>query len=125
MKKEILKIEFRYHDAPKGVHLSGEYPSKTVTIGIFDTLEEAVNKGNEILATLSKSFEVRSGDKFKINGLFGYPDRLVSNCCYPTNGVQYFAKITTLDFCDLGEVVSETFTAFERWKKYKQDEAGE
>ena len=116
MTKELLTIEFRYHAKSTGEY-DGGYRNKTVTIGIFDTLEEAIEEGNKALKVLSERFEVRADDKFKLKYLFGNPKRLVTNTCYPTNGVEYFAKIDMLKFDDLNEVVNETFKAFnERYK---------
>lgn len=121
MQKELLTIEFRYHDRPKGEWDSG-HPSKKITIGVFDTLEEAVKEGNEALKILSEHFQIRGDDRFEVHGLFGNPDRLVTNCCYPTNGIQYFAQITSLKFFDLSNVIRETLDAYERYKSYKEDE---
>lgn len=121
MKKELLTVEFRYHDKPKGNH-DGGYRSKTVTIGIYDTLEDAIKEGNKVLNTLSENFEVRVDDKFMLKHLFGTPKRLVTNCCYPSHGIQYFAKIETLKFDDVDAVVSETFAAFDRYKEFKLSE---
>lgn len=99
MQKELLTIEFRYHDQPEDV-TNSVCRKKTITIGIFDTLEEAIEKGNKALEILSKHFQVRPDDKFQLHHLFGYPCRLVTNCCYPTNGIEYFASITPLRFDD-------------------------
>lgn len=118
MRKELVTIEFRYHDAPKSEHDS-ECKIKRITIGIYDTLEEAIDVGNNILGILSETFEVRPEDRFKKVHLFGSPQRLVTNCCYPTKGVQYFAKITQLKFDHLKETVAETFEAFKRYKDHK------
>ena len=122
--QELLTIEFRYHDRPKYVG-SGECYTKTITLGVFDTLEEAIKEGNKALEILSGHFQARANDRFKINGLFGNPDRLVTNCCYSTKGIQYFAKITPLKFDDLSETIAETFKAFERYKQYKEEEEGD
>lgn len=121
MQKELLTIEFRYHDRPNPAGF-GEWPDKTITIGVFDTLEEAVEEGNKTIKVLSKYFEVRPDDKFKMKFLFGAPKRLVTNTCYPTNGVQYFANITTLKFDNLEDTIAETFAAFERYKEYKREQ---
>lgn len=123
MTKELLTIEFRYHDKPKGEWDSG-CPNKTITIGIYETLEEAIVEGNKTLEVLSKTFEVRPEDKFKLKALFGSPQRLVTNCCYSTKGIQYFAKITKLEFSDLTETVEETFKAFDRYLEYKKQTNG-
>jgi len=119
MTKELLTVEFRYHDAPRG-EWDSECRTKEITIGIYDTLEEAIEKGNEVLNSLSYTFEVRSDDKFKLKYLFGTPQRLVTNCCYTTKGIQYFAKITQLKYEDLGNTVDETFKALERYKEHKR-----
>lgn len=116
--KELLTIEFRYIDEPMSEDFSG-YKKKTITVGIFDTLEEAIIEGNKVLEVLGKTFEVREEDKFKLKCLFGSPNRLATNTCYPTKGVQYFANITPLKFDDLGDTIAETFRALERYKSYK------
>lgn len=121
MTKELLTIEFRYHDKPKSEY-DGGYLTKTVTIGVFDTLKEAIKEGNKTLIVLSENFEVRIDDKFKLKNLSGFPKRLVTNTCYPTNGIQYFAQITRLNFDDLNEVVNETFKSAKRYKEYKYSE---
>lgn len=116
--KELLQIEFRYYDKPISEDYSG-CKTKTITIGVFDTLEQAVNEGNKAIEALSKSFEVRPTDRFKIKGLFGLPDRLVTNSCYPTKGIQYFAKITKIEFTPIEEALTEIFEASNRYNKYK------
>ncbi len=118
MAKELLTVEFRYYDKKERYNESIPM-NKTVMIGIFNTLEEAINEGNKTLNILSKSFEIRVEDKFKLNHLFGTPKRLVTNTSYPTKGVQYFAKIKPLKLYSLEETISETFKAFDRCKSSK------
>lgn len=108
MEKELLTVEFRYYDEIK------DRRSKTITIGIYDTLEEVIKEGNKVLKYLSCYFQVKSQDKFEIIGLFGDPKRLVTNCCYPTNNIQYFAKITKLKFENLQEVINNIFSLSEK-----------
>lgn len=124
MIKQLLTIEFRYLDEPKGEH-GTTCNSKTITIGIADTLEDAVIEGNKVLNILAEHFEVRPDDKFSTNGFFGLPVRLVTNTCYPTKGVQYFAKIETLNFDSLNETIDETFKASDRYSKFKSLEQEE
>lgn len=106
--KERLEIEFRYSVKPKN-EADGGHRTKTITIGIFDSLEEAVEAGNKALEELSKWFEVRQYDRFKTKGLFGLPQRLATNCCYPTKGIQYFAKITRQDYSPVADTVEGIF----------------
>ena len=121
MVKHLLTVEFRYCDAPKYEH-DHQCINKTITIGIADTLEEAVIEGNKVLNILAEHFEVRPDDKFSTNGYFGLPERLVTNTCYPTKRVQYFAKIETLNFDSLNETIDETFKAYDRYKEFKNSE---
>lgn len=114
MKKQLLTVEFRYTDA------IGERPAhetKTVTVGIYDTLEEAVVEGNKLIGVLSHWFEVRADDRFEVNSVIG-PKRLVTNTCYH-KGVQYFAKITALHFDNMETVIDGAFSAASRYAAFK------
>ena len=112
--KELLTVEFRYMDVPYSEHFSG-YKTKEITIGIFDTLEEAVNAGNETLKVLATKFQVK--EQFAVKGpLWGMPTRLVTNTCSSKDRIQYFAKITTLSFNSLEETINETFEADKRYQ---------
>lgn len=90
MTKELVTIEFRYHDKPKGEHDSN-YKSKTITIGVFDTIEEAIIEGNKALELLESKFKLHAfpkGDKAakerfsKNGGCFGNAKKLVTNLAY-------------------------------------------
>lgn len=121
---EKLEIEFRYTDSNKN---RDDYiiRNRFVTIGLFDTIEEAVIKGNETLKLLSnKGFEVRADDRFKVKGLFGKPDRLVSNTSY-SDKVAYFAKITNLGTNSINDAIEEAFKGCIRYNEYKIKEAQE
>ena len=120
MTKELLKIEFRYQDEPDSI--GSTHKTKTITIGIYDTLEEAVKEGNKCLEVLKEYFEVRGDDKFEVVGLFGDPTRLVTNCCYSTKGIQYFASIVKQDYTSLSEFIKETFEARKRYEAYRRGE---
>ena len=100
MNKELLQIEFRYTT-------KDAYITKNITIGIFDNIKEAVKHGNLMLKSISKYFEVRENDIFKVKVLFGLPNILITNCCYPTKEVQYFARIKRLDFKTIDDTVKE------------------
>lgn len=119
MTKELLQIEFRYRDAPNDDGIDS-CKSKTVTVGVYDTLEEAVKAGNTTLEMMKVHFEVRPNDRFAVCGLFGRPTRLVTNCCYARDGVQYFATIKKLDFAPVADYISAAFEAAVRFKEYEK-----
>ncbi|HYD91705.1 MAG TPA: hypothetical protein VEA37_09500 [Flavobacterium sp.] len=122
MKKFLLTFEFRYMDKPYNEDFSG-HTSKTVTIGIYDTIDEAVKAGNDCLTNFkAPDFDARQTDKFKVKGLWGSPDTLVTNTCYSKDKVTYFGKIDTLQFKDLSETIKETFEARKRYEDYKSNQ---
>lgn len=117
MTKQLLKVEFRYHKIPTS-EFGCDSVTKEITIGIYDTLEDAVKKGNEVLATLSKHFQVR--EKFEVRGFLGSPNKLVTNTCYPTEGIQYFASIETLEFeDDLENTINEVFNTTRKYNRQR------
>lgn len=117
-RKQLLTVEFRYNDVPRNGERSG-YTTETLTIGIYDSLEEAVEAGNNTLEIFSEFFDFRK-ERFKVKGLFGAPDKLVTN-----KGMNIFAKITTLRICDdAGELRSfskKVVDAKARYKKFLEE----
>ena len=114
MNKELLTIEFRYHVIPKSEYAS-DFESKEVTIGVYDTLEDAVKEGNNVLKELSSRFKFRESFGTH-NGLFGSAQRLVCDCFngYP----QVFCKITQLKYDDICEVMNEAFDSDNKYRKW-------
>lgn len=96
--KQLLRIEFRWNEH--------EYKSKRITIGVYDTIEEAVTAGNNLLASLNNEFEIRADDKFSVKGKWGIPTRLVTNVCYKDH-VKFFAKIEQLNYIDIFDEIKE------------------
>ena len=118
MEKYIVKVEFRYRAIPKSdsIYASDSY-NKEVTIGIYDTIDDAIKQGNQALETLKTKFNF--ADCFSKNGgIFGSPNKLVCNF-NSKNKPQFFAKIETLHFDDLASVMNEVFSANEKWEQNK------
>jgi len=114
MNKELLTIEFRYHVIPKSEYAS-DFESKEVTIGVYDTLEDAVKEGNNVLKELSSRFKFRESFGTH-NGVFGSATRLVCDCFngYP----QVFCKITQLKYDDMCKVMNEAFDSEDKYRKW-------
>lgn len=112
--KELLTVEFRYHVIPKSEYAS-DFISKTVTIGVYDTLDDAVKEGNIVLEKLSSRFKFfESFDTH--NGVFGSATRLVCDCFngYP----QVFCNITQLKYDDICKVMNEAFDSEDKYRKW-------
>ena len=127
MKKYLVKIEFRYSDAPK---TEDEYTSKNkmITIGVYDTFEEACKNGNNLLEVLESKFELHifpdgrkaSKERFSKNGGYlGSKNTLVSNLAYLKTPFEFYAKIETLEYSPIDEVIENVVNASKRYINYK------
>lgn len=130
MTKELVTIEFRYHDKPKYDRDSGS-ETKTITVGVFDTLEEAIIEGNKVLEVFEKHFKlhsfpngrVASKDRFgKNNGCFGSATRLISPLAYLKTPFDFYAKITKLTYSDVEQTILEVLDATKRYREHKISE---
>jgi len=117
MKKQyLLTIEFRYLSVP--IFDDGtKHHNKTITIGVCDTLDEVIKLGNEQLDILAQKFNIT--DKFEKNHLFGQPRTLVTNCC-TKDKIQFFAKITTLVYDDIMNVVDNVMNDYQKYIEYEK-----
>lgn len=126
MNKELLTIEFRYNDIPKGDYDS-EHKSKTITIGVYDTLDEAIIAGNKCLELFEEYFKLnphwnRKRRFGKNNGCFGHPNKLVTALGYLQTPFEFYAEIETLKYEDLQLTILEVLEAGKRYKEYKLKE---
>ena len=114
MEKYIVQIEFRYKAMPKSHSpYASDCCNKKITIGIYDSIDEAIKQGNKSLDVLKAKFRVN--DCFSKNGgIFGTANKLVCNF-YNRNKPQFFAEIKTLHFDDLASVMEDVFKANEKW----------
>jgi len=124
MTKELLTIEFRYNDIPKGEYDSG-HRSKEITIGIFDTLEEAIVEGNKAMEVFEKHFKLNTSwnkkERFSKNGgCFGYPNRLITPLGYLQTPFDFYAKITKLTYGDVEQTIAEVLEGVKKYKRCKR-----
>lgn len=121
MNKELLTIEFRYHVIPKSDYTSG-FESKKITVGVYNTLEDAVKEGNKVLKELSSRFKFYESFGTH-NGVFGSATRLVSDCFrgYP----QVFCKITQLKYDDIRKVMNDVIDSEDKYKFWSESDSNE
>lgn len=129
MDKELLTIEFRYNDKPESVNFCGN-KTKTITIGVFDTLSEAIIEGNKALEVFEKHFKLNTAwnkkERFSENGgCFGSSKRLITPLAYLQTPFDFYAKITKLKYEDVNQTILEVLEAGERYKEYKLSEREE
>jgi hypothetical protein len=123
MTKELLTIEFRYRDVPKG-DFDTVHQSKTITIGVYDTLEEAIAEGNKAMEVFEDYFKLNphynKKERFSTNGgCFGYPRRLITALGYLHTPFEFYAKIEKLTYADVTQTIIEVLEAGKRYKEYK------
>lgn len=125
--KYLVTIEFRYYDVPKGEY-DCSFKSKKSTIGVYDDFDEACISGNKLLEKLESKFAIHTfpdGNKAKKarfsknGGCFGSKNDLVTNLAYLRTPFEFYAKITTLNYLDVEETISEVLEAGKRYKEYE------
>ena len=125
MEKFLVTIEFRYNDSPKYEGESSQYISKKITIGVFDTRDEANTEGNKSLEVFEKYFKLNphynKKERFSNNGgSFGSPRYLISNVTWIQSPFAVYVKITKLKYDDVEESIIEAINATKRYRKYKE-----
>jgi len=123
MEKYLVTIAFRYSDAPK-FEEDSTYRSKTITIGVFDTRDEANFKANKVLEIFESKFELNKHYKLKerftnTGGSFGSPKDLISNLAYLTTPFEFYAEIKKLKYDDIEQTILEVVEACNRYKHYR------
>ena len=123
MERYLVQIEFRYFDEPK---------NKIVTIGVYDTFEDACENGNNLLEFLESKFELHkfpdgtkaSKERFSKNGgCFGGKKTLVTNLAYLKTPFEFYAEIETLKYNPIDEVIDEVIDESKRANKRLLDKA--
>lgn len=123
--KYSVDLELRYVDAPSDCDERAKQVSKTITIGIYDTYEEAVKAGNYMLETELESRFPLNKNWNKTNR-FGetYTKYLISDLAYLTTPFSFFAHINRLQLSPVSEAIEAALSAENRyleWKKASQD----
>ena len=124
MTKELVTIEFRYYDKPKYDGDSGS-ATKVITIGVFDTFEEAIVEGNKALEIFEKHFKLNTAwnkkDRFSKNGgCFGSANRLISPLAYLQCPFDFYAKITKLTHADTEQTILDVLEAQKNYIEHKK-----
>ena len=127
--KYLVRIEFRYSDAPKDYGYTTR--NKHVTIGVYDTFEEACENGNKLLEKLESKFKLHkfpSGEYAKkkrfsrYGGPFRTKNTLVTNLAYLKTPFAFYANIETLKYNDIDEVVAEVVSSSKRYREYVKNQ---
>lgn len=124
MEKFLVTIEFRYETR----FCDRE---KVVTIGVYDTFEDACDNGNFLMETLESKYplhefpdgtEAKKERFSKYGGPFGTKKNSIADSAYLKTPFAFFAKITTLKFDDVDKTIGEIEAAVKKFKEYMSSE---
>lgn len=127
MEKYLVTIEFRYSKAPTSEWQS-THGNKKVTIGVYDTFDDACLNGNDLLEKLESKFDLHtfpSGIKAKRKrfskngGCFGSKNTLVTQLAYLKTPFEFYASITTLRHSPIDESIDEVVESVKKYREYK------
>lgn len=118
--KYLVQIEFRYSDWDKEEERSKQL-SKTVTIGIYDTYEEACKKGNSMLETeLESKFSLNPNWKKKKRFGETYTGYLISDLAYLETPFSFCAQIVPLEISSVSNMLDKVMESERRYKEGKK-----
>ena len=125
-KRYLVTFEFRYHIVPTYEPYERESETKKVTIGVYDSFEEACEKGNNHLIYLESLYKLNPNwnvkERFsKRGGCFGSPKTLISNLAYLQTPFTFYGKIITLDMSPFTDVLSSVINKTNRYQQFKLD----
>jgi hypothetical protein len=129
MESFLVTIEFRYSDKPDSHDSTSR--NKKVTIGVYDTFDEACIGGNKLMETLESKFPLHvfpngrgtaKKERFSKNGgCFGSKHVLISNLAYLKTPFVFYAKITTLKKTPVDDTINSVVNSVNRYKEYKNN----
>lgn len=125
MKKYLLKIEFRYKGVSK-FEYDSQHKTKVVTLGVFEDLNIAHKKGNELMMQLESKFKlhtfpcgrVAKKERFSLNGgAFGRPVSLITNLAYLKTPFDFYVSIITLNYENVNNSIEDVLKSVNQYKK--------
>ena len=124
MDKYLVTIEFRYSDAPANdSEFASTAKSTTVTIGVFDSLDVACVEGNKQLVVLESKFKLNP--HYNRRERFTPSMRLITDLGYLQTPFSFFAKIDTMRYTEISDVVDSLLSSVKRYAQYKKNMADE
>lgn len=117
MKKYLLKIEFRFKGSENS--FGSTYRTKKNTIGIYETIEEAIKESRSVCEALE--------DRFQLNKNYNTKQRLskqthiMSNLGYIKTPFDFYLEIETLSYENINKSIDDIMEAIiereaNKWK---------
>ena len=121
MNKYLVTIEFRYSEV---INDEPSYKTKILTIGVYNSFENACLNGNNVLKLMENKFKLhefpdgRKADKERLNK----KNNLIIDLDYLKTPFQFFLKITELKYDEIETVIEYVLKSCERYKNFKNSD---
>lgn len=125
--KYLLTLEFRFRSVNKD-RTSTNHNSKTITIGVFDSFEDACNEGNKNLEIMESRFSLHKFPKgnyapkerfSKNGGAFNNRKNLITNLAYLKTPFEFYFKITDLNYQNIDSLIDDTLSSINEYKEWR------
>lgn len=127
--KYLVDISFKYNCAPNAIPKIS-YNHKTITVGIFNNIEDAYKAGNKALKKLEKRFPInpiykdkryiKQNTFNKDGGSMGHPRHMVTEIGYLNTPFKFFAEVKQLTFDDVDETLDEILESINEYEKQEK-----
>ena len=121
--KFLVSIEFRFGRIPETKYECDE-TSRRITVGIYDTMDKALEQGNKALDLIKEKLGVEPNfcDKLREN-YYSYP--LVVFYRHMGSPFDLYVSVKTLKFDDIGSVVDDVIKACEEFRIWDEQRTGQ
>lgn len=125
--KYLLTLEFRFTSLNKN-KTDDTYNTKTITLGVFDSFEDACNEGNKNLEIMESRFSLHKFPKgnyapkerfSKNGGSFNSRKNLITNLAYLKTPFEFYFKITDLNYQNIDSLIDDTLSSINEYKEWR------
>lgn len=125
--KYLLTLEFRFTSVNKD-KTDKNYNNKTITIGVFDSFDDACKEGNKNLEIMESRFSLHKfpqghsapKERFSKNGgCFNSRNTLITNLAYLKTPFQFYFKITDLNYQNIESFINDTLSSVNEYREWR------
>jgi len=126
--KYLLTLEFRFTSVNKD-KTDTNCNNKTITLGVFDSFEDACIEGNKNLEIMESRFSLHvfpkghfaNKERFSKNGgCFNSRKNLITNLAYLKTPFDFYFKITNLNYQNIESFINDTLISVNEYKDWKK-----
>jgi len=125
--KYLVTVEFRFTSVNKD-KTDKNYNNKTITIGVFDSFDDACKEGNKNLEIMESRFSLHKfpqghfapKERFSKNGgCFNSRKTLITNLAYLKTPFEFYFKITDLNYQNIESFIDDTLSSVNEYREWR------